>query len=178
MRSARVILPQLVLSNESNWLQICWMSFSAIFPISLSLYITNSDLLQPTTHIKLIKFEQIGMVALKLKHCIIWLTNTKNWERSAQLTGCIIYKVFLQKQGGCAFEYCSHRSKSWEAFCTFRELFIHFMLEFTHNFDFGCWTEQIFWSSMATAPSCFICFCLSLLNLKLHWFGTEHSLFL
>lgn len=50
MRSARVILPQLVLSNESNWLQICWMSFSDIFPISLSLYITNSDLLQPQSN--------------------------------------------------------------------------------------------------------------------------------
>ena len=37
MRSATVIFPQLLLSSASNWLQICRMSFSAIFPISLSL---------------------------------------------------------------------------------------------------------------------------------------------
>lgn len=46
MRSASVILPQLLLSKLSNWLQIWTMSFSAILPISLSLYTTYSALLQ------------------------------------------------------------------------------------------------------------------------------------
>lgn len=50
IRSATVILPHLPSSIKSNWLQICRMSFSAIFPISLSLYMTNSDLLQGETN--------------------------------------------------------------------------------------------------------------------------------
>lgn len=46
MRSASMILLQLLLSIMPNWLQIGTMSFSAILSISLSLYMTYSALLQ------------------------------------------------------------------------------------------------------------------------------------
>lgn len=42
-----MILPQFPVSSRSKILHICSMSFSEIFPISFSLYITNSDLLKP-----------------------------------------------------------------------------------------------------------------------------------
>lgn len=45
MRSARVIFPQFPVSSRSNCLHTCKISISEIFPIALSLYITNSDLL-------------------------------------------------------------------------------------------------------------------------------------
>lgn len=45
IRSASVIFPQLPASSLSNFSLTCMMSFSDTFPISLSLYITYSDLL-------------------------------------------------------------------------------------------------------------------------------------
>lgn len=45
IRSASVIFPQFPESSLSNWAQICITSFSDTFPISLSLYMTYSDLL-------------------------------------------------------------------------------------------------------------------------------------
>lgn len=45
IRSARLIFPQFPESSLSNWVQICITSFSDTFPISLSLYMTYSDLL-------------------------------------------------------------------------------------------------------------------------------------